>query len=137
MKRHARTPRHAGLGEHLRRSVGRLDGQGEIRTLDTGFTGMPVFETGAFNHSATCPTEPSKLVRQKTMVNACRRLANLDRGVVSGLARKLDLIRDRAPLAALHDEPHSPALHLGNKPRFGTVQREHVRPKYPDPPVGG
>ena len=30
-------------------------GQGEIRTLDTGFTGMPVFETGAFNHSATCP----------------------------------------------------------------------------------
>ena len=32
-----------------------LNGQGEIRTLDTGFTGMPVFETGAFNHSATCP----------------------------------------------------------------------------------
>jgi hypothetical protein len=32
-----------------------IDGQGEIRTLDTGFTGMPVFETGAFNHSATCP----------------------------------------------------------------------------------
>ena len=31
-------------------------GQGEIRTLDTGFTGMPVFETGAFSHSATCPT---------------------------------------------------------------------------------
>ena len=31
------------------------NGQGEIRTLDTGFTGMPVFETGAFNHSATCP----------------------------------------------------------------------------------
>ena len=32
-----------------------VDGQGEIRTLDTGFTGMPVFETGAFSHSATCP----------------------------------------------------------------------------------
>ena len=30
-------------------------GQGEIRTLDT-LAGMPVFETGAFNHSATCPT---------------------------------------------------------------------------------
>lgn len=29
-------------------------GQGEIRTLDT-VAGMPVFETGAFNHSATCP----------------------------------------------------------------------------------
>ena len=31
---------------------------------------MPVFETGAFNHSATCPAEPTKLVSQKTMVNA-------------------------------------------------------------------
>ena len=31
-------------------------GQGEIRTHDT-VAGMPVFETGAFNHSATCPTE--------------------------------------------------------------------------------
>jgi hypothetical protein len=30
-------------------------GRGEIRTHDTGFTGMPVFETGAFNHSATRP----------------------------------------------------------------------------------
>ena len=29
-------------------------GQGEIRTHDT-VAGMPVFETGAFNHSATCP----------------------------------------------------------------------------------
>jgi hypothetical protein len=29
-------------------------GQGEIRTLDT-VAGMPVFETGAFSHSATCP----------------------------------------------------------------------------------
>ena len=31
-----------------------LHGQGEIRTLDT-LAGTPVFETGAFNHSATCP----------------------------------------------------------------------------------
>lgn len=31
------------------------NGRGEIRTHDTGFTGMPVFETGAFNHSATRP----------------------------------------------------------------------------------
>src|SRR6478735_1055545 len=31
-----------------------FNGQGEIRTLDT-LAGMPVFETGAFNHSATCP----------------------------------------------------------------------------------
>ena len=32
--------------------------------------GMPVFETGAFNHSATCPAEPRNLVRRKSMVNA-------------------------------------------------------------------
>src|SRR5215216_1014592 len=42
----------------------RSGGQGEIRTLDTGFTGMPVFETGAFNHSATCPGQPRKLGRR-------------------------------------------------------------------------
>ncbi len=40
------------------------NGQGEIRTLDTGFTGMPVFETGAFSHSATCPEQPRKLGRR-------------------------------------------------------------------------
>ena len=34
--------------------ISRRDGQGEIRTHDT-LTGTPVFETGAFNHSATCP----------------------------------------------------------------------------------
>jgi hypothetical protein len=37
------------------RSLELLYGQGEIRTHDT-LTGTPVFETGAFNHSATCPT---------------------------------------------------------------------------------
>jgi hypothetical protein len=36
-------------------------GRGEIRTHDTGFTGMPVFETGAFNHSATRPGRSSLL----------------------------------------------------------------------------
>ena len=43
----------------------RESGQGEIRTHDTGFTGMPVFETGAFNHSATCPGEPRTLARRR------------------------------------------------------------------------
>lgn len=46
-----------------------FSGQGEIRTLDTGFTGMPVFETGAFNHSATCPGQPRKLGRRRRCVN--------------------------------------------------------------------
>jgi hypothetical protein len=36
-----------------------LDGQGEIRTHDT-VTGIPVFETGAFSLSATCPSPPEK-----------------------------------------------------------------------------
>jgi hypothetical protein len=31
-----------------------MNGQGGIRTLDT-LAGMPVFETGSFNHSDTCP----------------------------------------------------------------------------------
>src|SRR3982751_1451525 len=31
-----------------------LHGQGGIRTLDT-LTGIPVFETGSFSHSDTCP----------------------------------------------------------------------------------
>ena len=39
-----------------RRSAWTDNGWGEIRTHDTGFTGMPVFETGAFNHSATHPS---------------------------------------------------------------------------------
>src|SRR5256885_521219 len=30
---------------------------------------MPVFETGAFNHSATCPGEPSILDRRRRRVN--------------------------------------------------------------------
>src|SRR5687768_9465170 len=39
-------------------------GQGEIRTLDT-LSGMPVFETGAFSHSATCPgvTKANEITR--------------------------------------------------------------------------
>ena len=43
-------------------------GQGEIRTHDT-VAGMPVFETGAFNHSATCPTERRKLEGRRRGVN--------------------------------------------------------------------
>jgi hypothetical protein len=33
---------------------GSRNGQGGIRTLDT-LAGMPPFQGGAFNHSATCP----------------------------------------------------------------------------------
>ena len=41
----------ANVREHLRTDVG---GRGEIRTHDT-LAGMPVFKTGALNHSATLP----------------------------------------------------------------------------------
>lgn len=37
-------------------------GKGEIRTLDT-VSGMPLFESGAFNHSATFPN-PQPLLYQ-------------------------------------------------------------------------
>ena len=43
------------IGPSVHRSIGhRINGQGGIRTHDT-VAGMPVFKTGAFNHSATCP----------------------------------------------------------------------------------
>ncbi len=52
-----RSATHPRLGAQApRETAGRSNGQGEIRTHDTGVTGMPVFETGAFSHSATCPT---------------------------------------------------------------------------------
>ena len=48
-------------GDMRRQGASACSGQGEIRTHDT-VAGMPVFETGAFNHSATCPTA-SKPIR--------------------------------------------------------------------------
>ena len=50
-----------------------MSGQGEIRTLDTGFTGMPVFETGAFNHSATCPGAP-QVIRENQLIQPDQRV---------------------------------------------------------------
>ena len=57
-------------------TAARKNGQGEIRTLDT-LAGMPVFETGAFNRSATCPDrggeppipQPSNIARRCWPVN--------------------------------------------------------------------
>src|SRR5215210_4066584 len=43
-------------------------GQGEIRTHGT-LAGTPVFETGAFNHSATCPEQPGNLAAAQRGVN--------------------------------------------------------------------
>ena len=54
--------------------VRRSSGQGEIRTHDT-VAGMPVFETGAFNHSATCPGQPENLAGVRRGVNETRRAA--------------------------------------------------------------
>ena len=57
-------------------TAARKNGQGEIRTLDT-LAGMPVFETGAFNRSATCPDrggeppipQPSNIASRRRPVN--------------------------------------------------------------------
>ena len=43
-------------GIHLEAQGWKESGEGEIRTLDT-LAGIPVFETGAFGHSATSPYE--------------------------------------------------------------------------------
>jgi hypothetical protein len=43
---------------------GKLDGQGGIRTHDTR-EGIPVFETGSFSHSDTCPGTGQLLSREK------------------------------------------------------------------------
>jgi hypothetical protein len=50
------------LSFYLLGRVSGRSGRGEIRTHDTEVIGMPVFETGAFNHSATRPTIYSVLL---------------------------------------------------------------------------
>jgi hypothetical protein len=42
-----------------RRVIFAINGQGGIRTHDTR-EGIPVFETGSFSHSDTCPDGPVK-----------------------------------------------------------------------------
>src|SRR6185437_859672 len=49
--------------------VTRVYGRGEIRTHDT-VAGTPVFETGAFSHSATRPVQSRMLPGRKSRVNA-------------------------------------------------------------------
>ena len=65
---HLSTQKGQHLGEML--AIGKLNGnrQGEIRTLDTGFARMTVFETVAFNHSATCPTLCLTFGKAQTML---------------------------------------------------------------------
>jgi hypothetical protein len=54
-------------------SRGVPNGQGGIRTLDT-LAGMPPFQGGAFNHSATCPESlpgSNLAVRQRRINVSC------------------------------------------------------------------
>src|SRR5450631_2210234 len=53
-------PRTRGNCPHMSRFRGMYNGEGGIRTPDT-FARIPVFETGAFNRSATSPGGPRKL----------------------------------------------------------------------------
>jgi hypothetical protein len=65
-----------------RRQRRRSGGQGEIRTHDTGFTGMPVFETGAFSHSATCP---GKTRKPSPLQRLCQRIAHARLGILRSI----------------------------------------------------
>src|SRR5437868_4373642 len=69
---------------------GECDGQGEIRTLDTGFTGMPVFETGAFNHSATCPAASQTIGRGELVQPTISSMAGAKRRRSSRLAETIE-----------------------------------------------
>ncbi len=55
--------KHGRTGAHPWRSVETGERTGRDSNSRYRVNGMPVFETGAFNHSATCPAEPTKLVR--------------------------------------------------------------------------
>jgi hypothetical protein len=68
---------------------GLRSGQGEIRTLDTGFTGMPVFETGAFNHSATCPAG-SQTIGRRDLVQPDAVPRNCARSVAATITARVD-----------------------------------------------
>ena len=63
-------PRHHVCCDSVAIHGGRLVRTGRDSNSRYRVNGMPVFETGAFNHSATCPAEPRNLVRRKSMVNA-------------------------------------------------------------------
>jgi hypothetical protein len=82
-------------------------GQGEIRTHDT-VAGMPVFETGAFNHSATCPW--------------CRRRPNAPGAIIA----KRRMGSDQVPTAAvcapavICRRAHSPARYPARAPPSST-----------------
>src|SRR4029078_8157351 len=85
------------------------NGQGEIRTLDT-LAGMPVFETGAFNHSATCPgVMKPKCVASPIKVSAGNRAIETVRGtrlIAANGARRIELNQNdglqRIRSAAMH-----------------------------------
>jgi hypothetical protein len=47
-----------------------FNGQGGIRTLDT-LAGIPVFETGSFSHSDTCPRDAQALAGGKFSTGPC------------------------------------------------------------------
>jgi hypothetical protein len=50
-------------------SEGRYGGRGEIRTHET-LAGLPVFKTGALNHSATLPAQQLQTLTDILLVNA-------------------------------------------------------------------
>ena len=78
------------------------DGQGGIRTLET-VAGLPVFETGSFSHSDTCPKERGK---DKA------RTVNSEPGLVSEARSPFTVRRSRRLLGALL---HSGVFHAAQR----------------------
>jgi hypothetical protein len=77
-----------------------LCGEAGIRTLDTA-SGIPVFETGAFNHSATSPRNFNNIGKIEGRCN----------GEAVGRGRHLTQSRKLLPLEVIMALDLSPALH--------------------------
>ena len=97
-------------------------GQGEIRTHGT-VAGTPVFETGAFNHSATCPGQPENLARAP---EGCQRI----REPLAALGEEIAQQR-----AAFRPPGHRPRPRDDGSAAGGAAGRRRSRPSPPSGPT--
>jgi hypothetical protein len=120
MRQKKRGDRRAGAAPHSPlSSLPSSNGRGEIRTHDTGFTGMPVFETGAFNHSATRPGSLATTAAGHLSTRQPRRNVNRPRATYQR-AGSIQLARASAPAspsaAPRKTPPTMPHWHRHTRP---------------------